>query len=305
MPGTTGAGRAGQALALPAGAVLEVLPPAGTFGEVLLAGAELDVDAEGLELEGDGVVDVWILGAGLDDPQPFAPGGPALPLTPVSGALGEGVGDGEFVVAGDVEVAGGDVELTGEVDGDTLGELLGGALDLAGAGVQVAAGDTVAPPPALLPLLPDEPVREPLPVTDPPLLPPGPEPPCAAEPPLCTEPSEEAVLAVFDVRWLLSARPTTATMRTAAPMAATGRTQLYRGRAACPGRAAAGRNRPATAPKAAATGSSHRRRPAYQAEADSNESIGRLSRSRIRSSPSADGSIESAAACRARRRASS
>jgi hypothetical protein len=305
VPGTTGAGRAGQALALPAGAVLEVLPPAGTFGEVLLAGAELDVDAEGLELEGDGVVDVWILGAGLDDPQPFPPGGPALPLTPVSGALGEGVGDGEFVVAGDVEVTGGDVELTGELDGESLGELLGAVLDLDGAGEQVVAGDTVATPPGLLPPLPDEPVGAPLPVSEPPPLPPVPVPPCAAEPPLCTEPSEEAVFAVFDARWLLSARPTTATIRTAAPMAATGRTQLYRGRAACPGRAAAGRNRPATAPKAAATGSSHRRRPAYQAEADSNESIGRLSRSRIRSSPSADGSIESAAACRARRRASS
>jgi hypothetical protein len=200
VAGITGAGRTGQALALPAGAVLEVLPPAGTFGEVLLAGAELDVDAEGLELKGDGVVDVAILGAGLDDPQPFAPGGPALPLTPVSGALGEGVGDGEFVVAGDVDVAGGDVELTGELDGDSLGEVLGAALDLAGAGVQVAAGDTVAAPPGLLPPLPDEPVGAPLPVSEPPPLPPVPEPPCACEPPLCTEPSEEAVFAVFDVR---------------------------------------------------------------------------------------------------------
>ena len=44
---------------------------------------------------------------------------------------------------------------------------------------------------------------------------------------------------------------------------------------------------------------------ADQADADSRESIGRLSRSLIRSSPSADGSIESAAACSARRRASS
>ena len=87
-------------------------------------------------------------------------------------------------------------------------------------------------------------------------------------------------------------------MRTAAPRAATGRAQPYRGRAAWPDRAAAGRKRPAT-------GSSHRRRPAYQAEADSKESIGRFSRSLMRSSPSADGSIESAAACRARRRASS
>ena len=106
----------------------------------------------------------------------------------------------------------------------------------------------------------------------------------------------------------VTAKPPAATTKTAMPMPATGRSQPYRGRA-WPGLAAAGRKRSMTARQAAMTGSIQRRSQAAvladQADADSRESIGRLSRSLIRSSPSADGSIESAAACSARRRASS
>jgi hypothetical protein len=100
---------------------------------------------------------------------------------------------------------------------------------------------------------------------------------------------------------VFSAKAPAATTKTAMPMPATGRIQLYRGRA-WPGRAGAGRNRSTTAWAAATSGSVHRR---HQAEADSKDSIGRFSRSRIRCSPSADGSMESAAAWSARRRASS
>jgi hypothetical protein len=288
-----------------------VVPSAGAFALVPTAG-ELDVEGGGVELTVDGGVVIWVLAVVPAEPQPDAgftePTGPALSLTPGAGMpVGLGSADGLGSGDGDGVVTGGE-ELTGVLDAGALAVLVAVALELElglGAGAdEHVAGVKVAPPPGLPPL-PDEPAWEPEPVGVPPWPPPLPMPACGAGSPLCTPPSEEAVLADVDEKWWVRAKPPTATTKTAAPMAATGRTQPYRGRAAWPGRAAAGRKRSTTARKAAATGSSHRRRPAYQAEADSKESIGRLIRSRMRCRPSADGSIESAAACRARRRASS
>jgi hypothetical protein len=126
--------------------------------------------------------------------------------------------------------------------------------------------------------------------------------------PPAAEFTEEDELGEMACGSVFRAKAPAATTKTAMPIPATGRIQLYRGRA-WPALAGAGRKRSMTAQKAATTGSITRRSqaavPADQADAASKDSIGRFSRSRIRSSPSADGSMESAAACSARRRASS
>jgi hypothetical protein len=137
---------------------------------------------------------------------------------------------------------------------------------------------------------------------------PPPLPPCPVEPLLAAPSAEAFEVGETTCGSSVTANAPAATTKTAMPMPATGRSQPYRGRA-WPGLAGAGRKRSMTARQATRTGSIQRRSQAAvladQADADSRESIGRLSRSLIRSSPSADGSIESAAACSARRRASS
>jgi hypothetical protein len=303
----TRSSRCGQ-LAVLTGAVL-VVPPVTGLGAALddvepVAGAEDD----GLAGGGGGVVLTLGLGAGEVEPHAelaaalaVVPTGPPLPPVPGFGvAVPLGVTDGDG--SGDVDgLAGGEV-LAG-ADGEVLAEPVSAGLELvltAGFGVQDAAAagtDGFGWWPGVVWWLP-EPFSEPPPLPLPPLAP-------VTWPPLCELLSaEEAEVVAMGVNWL-SAKPPAATTATAMPMPATGRSQPGRGRA-WPGWAAvSGRKRSTTAQKAATTGSKNRRRPAYQAEADSNESIGRFSRSRIRSSPSADGSIESAAACRARRRASS
>ena len=215
------------------------------------------------------------------------------------------MGGEEGSVGGEVLVGGGDELAGGGLVGLELAEpvpvlaLLGGAVVW-----QLVPGVTVGPAvwwpssPVGLALLP---YSEPGPLAPPPVpwwLVSLPDDPAA----------EEAELGDTTCGSSVRAKPPAATTKTAMPMPATGRIQLYRGRAwpGCPG---AGRKRSTTAQKAATTGSIQRRNqaaaPADQAVADSKDSIGRFSRSLIRCSPSADGSIESAAACRARRRASS
>ena len=251
-------------------------------------------------LDGHGVLD----GVAALDLAGWLTGG-ALELVPGSGGWVPLVGGDEESVGGAVMVGGGDELAGGGLVGLELVEpvpvvdLLGGAVvwQLA-PGVTVAPAEWWLPPPVGLSLLA---ASEPGPLAPPPVpwwLVSLPDDPAA----------EEAELGDTTCGSSVRAKPPAATTKTAMPMPATGRIQLYRGRAwpGCPG---AGRKRSTTAQKATTTGSIQRRNqaaaPADQADADSKDSIGRFSRSLIRSSPSADGSIESAAACRARRRASS
>jgi hypothetical protein len=306
------------------GAVVELMPPvlpapalpAPVLPGVVLADGEVGAEAElaggGGDLlafafdvvevlaDGHGGTDVLAVGLAL------AGGitGAALPPTPVAGVLLPGVGVG--VGVGDV-VSGGGVVAGGGVGGLEVVEPVlpaGGLALCAGGGVVhegPGPGATAWPPlVAALELVGS--------VVPPPAPLPPPLPPCWAEPLFEAPSAEELELGETTCGSSVTAKPPAATTKTAMPMPATGRSQPCRGRA-WPGRAAAGRKRSMTARQAAMTGSSQLRSQAAvladQADADSRESIGRLSRSLIRSSPSADGSIESAAACSARRRASS
>ncbi|MGH3276381.1 MAG: hypothetical protein ACRDNZ_18890 [Streptosporangiaceae bacterium] len=230
--------------------------------------------------------------------------GGALPVRGASGiTVPDGLGVTDAVPEGDVL---GDPLPVVEDDGDGLAEwLAGGGLtlpvrevpcwvhaEMAGAapaiGVRVDA------------LLAPEASCEP---------PPSPRLPlCGADPP----PEEPDTLAEPDVAStcgrLVSAKAPAATTKIAVPMAAIGRSQAYPDRA-CPGLGLAGRKRSAMTQMALITGRARRlsqpKMPVDQADAAPKDSIGRFNRARIRSSPSADGSMESAAACSARRRASS
>jgi hypothetical protein len=293
---------------LPAGPVL------GDFGDVLADG-EVDVDVDAEVDDGGGDLATFVLTEALADGHgrlddraaarvsagPLA--GPELPPSPGAGVLLPGAGDGDPV--GDVESGG------GVVVGGPLGLGLvepvrpAGGLDLPAAAGVVHVG-RAGPGWVTWPLGagPLDPIGVAPPFAPPPALPP----PCWVEP-LFAAPFAD-VLELGETTWgsSVTAKPPAATTKTAMPMPATGRIQLYRGRA-WPGRPGTGRKRSTTAQKAATTGSIQRlsqaAAPADQADADSKDSIGRFSRSLIRCSPSADGSIESAAACRARRRASS
>ena len=110
-----------------------------------------------------------------------------------------------------------------------------------------------------------------------------------------------------------AAMPPAATTKMARAVAVTGRSQRMPG-LACPGGLSSGRNRSISAQKIsqavpkAGTAQLVNRAAAteYQPAIEENDSSGGCpSRSLIRSSPSADGSTDSAAACRARRRMSS
>ena len=304
------------------GAVVELMPPvlpapvlpASVLPGVVLAGGEAGAEEElvtgGGDLvafvldvvealaDGHGGTDVLAVDVALAGGFTGAP----LPTTPVAGVLLPGVGVG--VAVGDV-VSGGGV-LVGGVGGLAVVEpvLPAGGLGLwAGGVVHVGLGPGAAAWPPLVAALELAPNGVPPPVPPPPPLPPW------WVVPLFEAPSaEEFELGETTCGSSVTAKPPAATTKTAMPMPATGRSQPYRGRA-WPGRAGTGRKRSMTARPAAMTGSSQLRSQAAvladQADADSRESIGRLSRSLIRSSPSADGSIESAAACSARRRASS
>jgi hypothetical protein len=246
----------------------------------------------------DAAADLALAGGLTGAPLPPIPGpGVVVPTVP------DGVGLGDVVLAGGGGVA------DGGVVGAVLVELVlpaGGlaGLDLCADGV-VHAGP--GPAGGAWPLL--DAGLELAPSAAPPPVPaPLPLPPCWAEPLFDVPSAEELELGETTCGSSVTAKPPAATTKTAMPMPATGRSQPCRGRA-WPGRAAAGRKRSMTARQAARTGSIQPRSQAAvladQADADSRDSIGRLSRSLIRSSPSADGSIESAAACSARRRASS
>jgi len=111
----------------------------------------------------------------------------------------------------------------------------------------------------------------------------------------------------------MAAKTPAATTKAAMAMAEAGRSQPNRGRA-WPAWALAGRNRSTAAQKIsqavpnAGTAQPVIRTAAteYQPETEANDSTGgRPRRSLIRSSPSGDGSTDSAAACSARRRMSS
>jgi len=111
----------------------------------------------------------------------------------------------------------------------------------------------------------------------------------------------------------MAANAPAATTKMARPVAVSGRSQRSPG-LAWPGGLSSGRNRSMRAQKisqaAPSAGTAHpvSRTAAteYQPAIEENDSSGgRPSRSLIRSSPSADGSTDSAAACRARRRMSS
>jgi hypothetical protein len=298
-----------------------LLPPAvppGTFG-VEVAGAEPDTGAELdgggedlgvftlVELLADGVVDEH--GGTADAAGVLAPAGGlaggALPPTPVVGVTLPTLGGGDVVSVGGGETGGDVVEAGGDVGAELVEPGGGLVLDLPAEGgvvhvVEAGPGWAAWPLEAGLELVPS--------VVPPPVPRPPPLPPCWVEP-LFEAPSAEVLeLGETTCGSSVTAKPPAATTKTAMPMPATGRSHAYRGRA-WPGRPAAGRKRSMTAPKAASTGSIQRRSQAAvladQADADSRDSIGRLSRSLIRCSPSADGSIESAAACSARRRASS
>ncbi|HMH92025.1 MAG TPA: hypothetical protein VK586_13200 [Streptosporangiaceae bacterium] len=280
---------------------------------VEIAEGEVDPAAELLTGGEDGfafnVVEVLADGhAGVDDaagdlaPADDLTGGEPVPI-PGPGVLLPGVG---VVVSLGGGATGGDVVAGGGIVGLALVEPVewAGGLDLCAGGVV-----HVGPGPGWFAWL-LEVGRALVPNAVPPPVPPPPPP----LPPFWVEPLFEAPSAeAFEVGETtcgssITAKPPAATTKTAMPMPATGRSQPYRGRA-WPGLAVAGRKRSMTARQAAMTGSVQRRSQAAlladQADADSRDSIGRLSRSLIRSSPSADGSIESAAACSARRRASS
>jgi hypothetical protein len=231
--------------------------------------------------------------------------GAPLALIPGRGGLVPTTGGGDVIGVGGV-VSGGGVVAGGGVVGLALAEPVAraGGLDLRAGGGVVHPGP--GPGAAARPLVEGPavvPNGVPPPVPPPPPLPPG------WAGPLFETPSAEGLeLVETTCGSSATAKPPAATTKTAMLMPATGRSQPYRGRA-WPGRGVAGRKRSMTARQAAMTGSIQRRSQAAvladQASADSRDSIGRLSRSLIRSSPSADGSIESAAACSARRRTSS
>jgi hypothetical protein len=112
---------------------------------------------------------------------------------------------------------------------------------------------------------------------------------------------------------VMIAKAPAATTKIAVPIAAMGRSQPKWGPPR-PGSAAAGRNRSRTDQKAsraarmigAAHATSRVAISEYQARADAKESAGGVpSRALIRSRPSADGSMDSAATCSARRSTSS
>jgi hypothetical protein len=268
--------------------------------ELVAGGGDLGGAFAVVEVLADGQAGADVLAVDLALVGGFTGG--ALPPTPVVGVLLPAVGVG--VGLGDV-VSGGGVVAGGGVVGPALVEpvLPAGGLGLcAGGVVHVAAGRGAVAwlLDAGLELVPKG--------VPPPVPPPAPLPPLWVAPLFEAPSAEELELGETTCGSSVTAKPPAATTKTAMPMPATGRSQPYRGRA-WPGLAGAGRKRSMMARQAARTGSIHRRSQAAlladQADADSRDSIGRLSRSLIRSSPSADGSIESAAACSARRRASS
>jgi hypothetical protein len=305
------------------GAVVELMPPvlpAPVLPPPVLPGAEVDedeVDAGVVLLGGGGDLDTFAFdvveasadghgradGVAADLALAVGLTGSPVALIPGTGMLVPTVGD--VVGLGDVVSEGGGVAGGGVVGPAVVEPVLpAGGLGLWAGGVVHAGpgpGGGAWPPLEVEPELLGSAVPPPAPV-------PPPLPPCWVEP-LFEAPSAEE-LELGETTWgsSVTAKPPAATTKTAMPMPATGRSQPCRGRA-WPGRAAAGRKRSMTARQAAMTGSIQPRSQAAvladQADADSRDSIGRLSRSLIRSSPSADGSIESAAACRARRRASS
>jgi hypothetical protein len=287
-----------------------------------LAGEDADVPVAGGELlagGGEDFVLVWALVELLADGAPdvhagvgevagdlvLAGGLAGAPLPPVPGAGGTVPVTGDVVVAGGVVTGGGVVLVGGVVVGPAVAEPVeagGLVLRTAGGVTHVATGPGWNAWPLEL-------VRAPELMGVPPPVPvPPPLPPCPAEPLLAAPSAEALEVGETTCGSSVTANAPAATTKTAMPMPATGRSQPYRGRA-WPGLAGAGRKRSMTARQATRTGSIQRRSQvavlADQADADSRENIGRLSRSLIRSSPSADGSIESAAACSARRRASS
>jgi hypothetical protein len=272
------------------------------FLGVELADAELDAGAElltgGADLGGFALVEELADGAadghgGADDaagdlaPADELTGGPLVPI-PGPGVLLPGPGDVVPLVGGET---GGVVVAGGGVVGPALAEPVewAGGLDLRAAGGVVHAGP--GPGRDAWPL---EVARALVPNAVPPpaVPPPPPLPPFWVEP-LFEAPSAEGLDAgETTCGSSVTAKPPAATTKTAMLMPATGRSQPYRGRA-WPGTAVAGRKRSMTARQAAMTGSIQRRSQAAlladQADADSRDSIGRLSRSLIRSSPSADG----------------
>jgi hypothetical protein len=303
------------------GAVVELMPPvvpapvlpAPVLPAPVLTGVELadwEVGAEAEPVAGGGdfpafafdVVEVLADGHGLAVEVAaglaLAVGLAGGPLVPAPGAgvpvptVGDVVGLG-----GGVTGAGGLAVVEPVLPAGGLGLCAGGGVVHEGPGPGAAAW----PPPDVELELVGSVVPPPAPL-------PPPLPPCWAEPLFEAPSAEELEVGETTCGSSVTAKPPAATTKTAMPMPATGRSQPCRGRA-WPGRAAAGRKRSMTARQAAMTGSIQRRSQAAvladKADADSRDSIGRLSRSLIRCSPSADGSIESAAACSARRRASS
>jgi hypothetical protein len=147
----------------------------------------------------------------------------------------------------------------------------------------------------------EEPCTAPVPAAPPEPPPPRPGP----ELPACA--------ALIALGMTLAAKAPPATTKSARAVAVIGRSQRRPG-LACPGAASSGRNRSIRAQKISQAvpkaGTAH---PANRTAAtenqpaiEENDSSGEYpSRSLIRSSPSADGSTDSAAACRARRRMSS
>lgn len=296
------------ALVLPgsfAGEDADAVPVAGA--ELLAGGEDVVLVLALVELLAGGATGghAWVdEAAGVLAPVDELAGGPPVPV-PGAGVLVPG-GGGAVVAGGGV--TGGEVVVTGGVAGGLVlvepVEPAGGlVLWTAGGGVvHVGAGPGWAAWPLELVRAPE------LNGVPPPAPLPPPLPLCAAEPLLAAPSAEAFEVGETTCGSSVTANAPAATTKTAMPMPATGRSQPYRGRA-WPGLAGAGRKRSMMARQATRTGSIQRRSQAAvladQADADSRESIGRLSRSLIRSSPSADGSIESAAACSARRRASS
>jgi hypothetical protein len=253
----------------------------------------------------------------LAEPLPLEPGEllaaalPAVPVVPEVGWVGVVslvVGDGDVVVDGDglVDVGVGVLlvlpgaelfELPGDGVTPVEGVLVGWHLLAAG---EVDVGRE-KPVESLREWIGEEPFTAPWP------------PPPPVPPPWVVCPAEAVGAAVMR-GMAMAAKAPAATTKIARPVAVTGRSQRRPGRAACPGGVSVGLNRSTRAqkisqavPKAGtAQPASRTAATEPQPEIEENDSSGgRPSRSLIRSSPSADGSTDSAAACKARRRMSS
>jgi hypothetical protein len=237
----------------------------------------------------------------------------AVAVLAVPGLVVVGVGDGDVVTGGVVVggvVVGGVVLPAG--DGVVLLELPGDGLPVPGSGPLTRLHFDAAEDAAAVPLAPAAAARledsgeAPSAAADRP-------PPAGELPPDCVSWEKNPLLDDMACGSVRMAKAPAATTKMAVPMAATGRSQPSRDRA-WPGPAATGRKRSTTAQKTSATATkatsataaTRRAIAEYQAAIDANDSAGRMPiRSRIRSSPSPDGSTESAAARSSRRSTSS